>query len=105
MIIRCVTGQFAPAQFAALQTFARERLAPAMSAPPGFRSYVAGFDRASGRFLAVSVWEVEAQAHVADAAAGPLRAEFAAAHEAGGVAQPGQANGPLPHYFELIAQA
>src|SRR4051812_27012405 len=105
MIIRCATGRFAPAQFAALRAFARARLAPTLGALAGCRSYVAGLDEPSGQFLAVSVWDTEAQAQAADAAAGRLRAEFAAAHEAGEAPQPALADGPPPRYYELIARA
>jgi quinol monooxygenase YgiN len=104
MIIRCVTGRFDPAQFAALRSFAQEQLAPTMRSLPGFCSYTAGFDRASGHFLAANVWETEEQAQAADAAAAPLRAEFAALYEAGST-PPDQAEGALPRYFEVIAQA
>lgn len=104
MIIRCATGRFDPAQFGTLRSFAQERLAATMRSLPGFCGYTAGFDQESGQFLAVSVWETVEQAQAADAAAAPLRAEFAALHEAGST-PPIQTEGALPRYFEVIARA
>ena len=105
MIIRLVSVRFAPAQFAAVRSFAQERLAPTLGALPGFGSYVAGLDEASGQFLGVSVWDTEEQAHSADEAVARLRAEFSSAIEATGAPRPGQSDERLPRRYEVIARA
>lgn len=70
---------------------------PTLQALPGFQSYTAGFDRAEGHFLGVSVWATEAQAQAATEAVAKVRAEFPL---------PGQeSQGQAGRYYELIAQA
>ena len=95
MFIRLATGQFSPDQFEDLRRFAQERLASVLGALPGFRSYTAGFDRETGHFIGVSVWDTEEQARAASEAVAQVRAEFPAS----------QRESMLPPFYEVIAQA
>ena len=95
MFIRVATGQFSPDQFEDLRRFAQERLATTLRDLPGFRSYTAGFERASGQFVGVSVWDTEEHARAANEAGERLRAEFTA----------GQREGTPSQFYEVIAQA
>ena len=97
MFIRVAAGRYDPAQFEELRRYAQERLAPTLSGLPGFQRYTAGFDRAGGHFLGVSIWDTEEQAHAATAAIERLRAEFPPASS--------QSQGQVTPYYEIIAQA
>jgi hypothetical protein len=97
MFIRVAAGRYDPARFEELRRYARERLAPTLSGLPGFQRYTAGFDRAGGHFLGVSVWDTEEQAQAATAAIGRLGAEFPLIAA--------QAQGQVTPYYEIIAQA
>jgi heme-degrading monooxygenase HmoA len=97
MIMRFTTGRFDPAQFEDIQRYARERQATTMKAVPGFQSFTAGFDRASGQYIGVSVWATEEAAQAGTEATTRIRHEFPPALP--------PAEGPLPRYYEVIAQA
>ena len=97
MIMRFTTGRFDPALFEEMRRFGQERQAPTLQAVPGFLSYTGGFDRASGQYIGVSVWATEEAAQAGTEATTLIRGEFPPPLP--------PAEGPLPRYYEVIAQA
>jgi hypothetical protein len=62
MFVRITSGTGDASRDEEVRRWGNETLVPALQKMSGFRGYVGGFDRQSGRITAISYWDTEEQA-------------------------------------------
>ncbi len=63
MFVRITPGRSDASRLDEVQRWGDNTLVPALQQMPGFRGYVGGADRQTGRITAISYWDTEEQAN------------------------------------------